>query len=230
MLPFVGHRVRTAVAIAVIAGAASWVADRGRQSTPPLQSEPYVKASNPGVAAPALPLPAAKPNGIALIRAFSTAPRETIRLSPPDAPAAEPTARYASLTAARDTIEAILLRSIRLGDPAIRVTREAVQFRYLYARATTVGWAIHVAVTDTSACPNEPLQDGLLSAGWAPDYGYGADGPDGQHMGFVTRDLLCVVEARWDGGDDSDTTYVPAPGCEVTATCVPRRADDTPER
>jgi hypothetical protein len=45
---------------------------------------------------------------------------------------------------------------------------------------------------------------------------------------FASRRVLCVVDARWDGGDDSDSTVVPDVGCTVTITCVPRRDDDVP--
>jgi hypothetical protein len=48
-------------------------------------------------------------------------------------------------------------------------------------------------------------------------------------MGFVTTRHLCVVEGNWDGGDDSDPSYAPEVGCEMTVTCVPRREDDEPK-
>ena len=173
------------------------------------------------------PAPAPAPHRIAVIRAFTMTPRETLRTPPSEEPPpAEPTARYASLNAVRDTVEAILMRALPLGNPAVHWSREPVQFRYHYANATTVGWAVHVTVTDTTDCPNTALEHGLEAAGWAPHWGYGADGADGSDMGYVTREYLCVIEASWVGGDESDTTYVPPPGCEVTVTCVPRRMDD----
>lgn len=77
-----------------------------------------------------------------------------------------------------------------------------------------------------STCPDVEIGNALTSAGWGHQDGYSADGPDGTVMGFRTGKFLAVVEGRWDGGDDSDTTYVPAPGCELTVTCVPRRSED----
>jgi hypothetical protein len=141
-------------------------------------------------------------------------------------PPPEPTAIYASLDAVRDTVETILRRAVSPADTAIHISREAVNFKYLYAPATASGWAFHIEVNDTSGCPQAYLERALLASGWAPHYGYQADGPDGGNMGFVSKNYLCVYEAEWDGGDDSDSTYVPAPGCKVTVTCVPRRADD----
>ena len=92
------------------------------------------------------------------------------------------------------------------------------------------GWAIHVLLTDTSGCPEAALDRSLRAAGWVYARGYQGDGPDGTVLGLSSRKYLCVLEAEWDGEDDSDSTYVPAPGCEVTVTCVPRNALDDPER
>jgi hypothetical protein len=36
---------------------------------------------------------------------------------------------------------------------------------------------------------------------------------------------LCRVEGRWDGGDESDSTYIPSPGEHIELTCVPRVPD-----
>jgi len=151
-------------------------------------------------------------------------------LSPPESTIApnrtEPTAEYPSLAAARDAIEAILRRAANPADTAIHFGREAVTFRYRFASASAAGWAVRVVVNDTSACPHEKLIEALPAAGWVDDYGYSADGADGTNMGFVCRQFLCLIEAHWDGGDPTDSTYVPLPGCEVLVTCVPRRADD----
>jgi|SRR5712671_3866 len=141
-----------------------------------------------------------------------------------------PTVGYASLEAARDSIGAIVSRTIGGADTAFHVSRQAVTFDYIYAKAKAHGWALHFAVTDTSDCPMTAVQKAILAAGWVEDFDYMADGTDGSDEGFVCRNFFCYVEGRWDGGDDSDSTYVPKPGCELTVTCVPRREDDTPPR
>jgi hypothetical protein len=143
-------------------------------------------------------------------------------------PEPKPTAQYASLEAARDSIGAMVRRCVSHADTAVHVSREAVTFEYLYAKATARGWAFHVAVNDTSSCPDESVQKALTDAGWVESFGYSADGPDGSNMGYLCRNFFCLVEGTWDGGDDSDQTYVPEPGCKVTVTCVPRREDDIP--
>jgi hypothetical protein len=162
-------------------------------------------------------------------RAFVFSPRETT-LSSPEPPRPAPTAHYASLEAARDAIEAMLRRNVSRADTAIRFSREAVTFDYRWAKGSTRGLAIRVVVNDTSACPHDKLMESLRAAGWVDDWNYSADGPDGEVMGLACRQFLCVVEGHWDGGDPTDTTYVPPPGCEAKATVVPRRLDDDPDR
>lgn len=171
------------------------------------------------------------PTARAVARAFSSAPPETIRLSPDLASEQQPqpTIDYSTARIARDSIEAIVRRSVSPANPAIRVSGGPARFKYWYAADSVDGWAFHIVVADTSECPDTRVEDALQAAGWAPAYGYSADGTDGTVMGFVTKRFLCVVEGRWDGGDDSDSTYVPPPGCELTVTCVPRREDDAPK-
>jgi len=156
---------------------------------------------------------------------FVMAKPETIR-SYVEPPPSKPTAVYGSLEAVRDTVGEMIRRTTAPRDTAIHVTRELVSFTYHYAPTTVKGWMYHIVVTDTTACPNEAIGDLLTKAGWVPDYGYSADGTDGSDMGYVTATYLCVIEAQWDGGDDTDTTYVPPPGCEVRVTLVLRRQDD----
>ena len=160
-----------------------------------------------------------------------------LSLGAPSAPAyeeraPEPTAAYPSLDVARDSLGVLIGRVVRgIAGPretAYGVSRRPVRFGYWYAGDSTRGWEYDIVVKDSSECPMSKLEYALYAAGWAPDYGYAADGPDGGVLGFVSKESLCVVEGRWDGGDDADSTYVPEVGCEVTVTCVPRRKDDVP--
>ena len=182
-----------------------------------------------GTPTPAMP-PVPRPR--AVVRAFSTAAPETIHLSPSLASEqehAQPTIDYATFEVARDSIGAIVRRAVNSANPAIRMSGGPVRFTYWYVADSADGWAFRIAVADTSECPNEPVGSALQAAGWAPNYTYSADGPDGSVMGFVTKRFLCVVEGHWEGGDGSDSTYVPPPGCEATVTCVPWRGDDVPK-
>lgn len=173
------------------------------------------------------PGPTRVPVGVA--RAFAISPPEA-SLTPPEPPRPEPTAHYPSLAAARDAIEAMLRRAVSPADTAIHFSREAVTFDYIYVKASAPALAVRVVVNDTTACPHDKLMESLRAAGWVDDWHYSADGDDGTQMGLVCRQFLCVVEGHWHGYDPTDSTYVPPPGCEVTATCVPRRLDDHPDR
>lgn len=145
---------------------------------------------------------------------------------PPKQP--ESKVSYASLAAARDSIGAIVSRCTSHADTAVHVSREPITFEYLYSKGTAKGWAYHMTVTDT-LCPFVDVEKALLDSGWVEMFGYSADGPDGSNMGYLSKNFFCLVEGTWDGGDDSDESYVPAPGCNVTVTCVPRRMDDVPK-
>ncbi len=55
--------------------------------------------------------------------------------------------------------------------------------------------------------------------GWVPLLHYSADGPDGTALGYQRGTVRCLVEESWDGGDDSDSTYVPADWFKEQTTC-----------
>lgn len=52
-----------------------------------------------------------------------------------------------------------------------------------------------------------------------------ADGPDGSLLAISRGDVACVLDLRWEGDDDSDSTYVPAPGFTAIASCFRNRPD-----
>jgi hypothetical protein len=81
---------------------------------------------------------------------------------------------------------------------------------------------------DRGAAPVDVMLDALQVEGWQPLWAYGADGPDGSLMGLTVGPALCLLRGSWDGGDDSDTTYVPAPGYALEITCFRRTPDDEP--
>jgi hypothetical protein len=71
-------------------------------------------------------------------------------------------------------------------------------------------------------------QPGSNRAAEGTDSVYMADGPDGSMRGFVRGAVLCLREETWDGGDDSDSTYVPGPDFTAGFRCAPHLADDVP--
>jgi len=79
---------------------------------------------------------------------------------------------------------------------------------------------------DRVAAPVDMLLDALQAEGGQPLWAYGADGPDGSSIGVTVGPVLCLIRGSWDGGDDSDTTYVPAPGYALEIACFRRTADD----
>jgi hypothetical protein len=73
------------------------------------------------------------------------------------------------------------------------------------------------------------MEKAFREAAWTSmEATYSADGPDGSDLGYSHDGLMCVIEGRWDGGDDSDPTIVPGPDFDVFVTCAPLRADDQP--
>lgn len=67
----------------------------------------------------------------------------------------------------------------------------------------------------------------LRIAGWRENTIYSADGPDGTVVGMHNAGTTCIIEGRWDGGDDSDSTVVRSDTLDILATCTETIAADT---
>jgi len=107
----------------------------------------------------------------------------------------------------------------------------AITFKYLYAKAQSAGCEFVARGSDTVSSSSlfEATEKAFHEAGWmSMDATYSADGPDGSDLGYSRDGLLCVIEGRWDGGDDSDPMVIPGPDFDVFVTCAPLRADDRP--
>lgn len=83
--------------------------------------------------------------------------------------------------------------------------------------------------------PKPPYNDAIKlleryfeRAGWKNDGECSADGPDGTVWGVRRGGVRCLVEGRWEGGDDSDTTFVPSLEYDVTVDCLVDRKDICP--
>jgi hypothetical protein len=61
-----------------------------------------------------------------------------------------------------------------------------------------------------------------LSRGWREITEYQADGPDGGSQTLERSGIRCQVDFSQDGGDDSDSTYVPSPAIGETTFCWER--------
>jgi hypothetical protein len=68
---------------------------------------------------------------------------------------------------------------------------------------------------------------GFTARGWSDRTMLAADGPDGTVQGVHRGGVTCLLEGRWDGGDDSDSTYVPSDTIEVRVACTRTIRADT---
>ncbi len=57
--------------------------------------------------------------------------------------------------------------------------------------------------------------------GWRMITRWEAEGPDGFSRTFVRAGVRCQIDFEQDGGDDSDSTYVPSPSVAERTTCWP---------
>ena len=130
----------------------------------------------------------------------------------------------------------LLVRSVAGSAPSnTKITEiagpRAITFNYTYAQAHSPGCEFVVRGSDTvwSSSLFEAMEKAFHNAGWmSTEATYAGDGPDGSDLGYSRDGLLCVIEGRWDGGDDVDTTVVPGPDFDVFVTCAPLRADEQP--
>ena len=72
------------------------------------------------------------------------------------------------------------------------------------------------------------LGERFQRAGWVSLSNYQADGPDGEDEGWRSKETTCVAHWSWDGGDDSDSTYVPSDDWDLEVGCVPSQPADLP--
>jgi hypothetical protein len=56
-------------------------------------------------------------------------------------------------------------------------------------------------------------------AGWTDLTRFDADGPDGYSRTYVRPGVSCQIDYSQDGGDDSDSTYVPSPAIGEKTFC-----------
>jgi hypothetical protein len=111
--------------------------------------------------------------------------------------------------AAADSIYAMLARETRLTPHRSRGEVNSI-FRFCARPAARIhfAWRADRPGLDPFAIVDRELP----RMGWKLDEATRADGPDGTVYAFTRGKLLCVVEGRWDGGLDDDSTAVIDPG------------------
>lgn len=165
------------------------------------------------------------------------APRDTIPFD--ESEIVKPALHYGSFHVASDSARAIVARSLGAWADSATWRRDPIAFDYrdsiqvmagdhpmwvLGSRLAppVPGWTMTL-VTHSDALEGErTVLGGLRDAGWVEDGQYGADGTDGSTLALVSEEAICFYSASWDGGDDSDSTYVPLPGMSIRLECVPR--------
>ena len=154
---------------------------------------------------------------------------------------AKPTLRYGSFHVAADSARAIVTRSLAAWADSAVWSRESITFDYRdslqvmgsndahpmwvlgsRAPASVPGWRMSLGVASDGFEGERMVLGGLRKAGWVEDGQYSADGTDGSTMALVSDEAICFYSASWDGGDDSDSTYLPAPGMSIRLDIVPR--------
>ena len=188
---------------------------------------------------------------VALIVALATRASAGPAAAAPDTDATglqlpHPTASYRTFLAASGALRGIVSRVLGPCADSVRWQREYLPFRYrdklslLQDIKGRFFWAIDARPADARVyglrasfstaradCPgDDALRRGLEAAGWAEDFQYSADGPDGTTFAYVCHEALGFVEMSWVGGDESDSTFVPPPGYTLKLTCVPRPPTD----
>jgi hypothetical protein len=143
----------------------------------------------------------------------------------------EPSAGYPSLGGACKAIERIMAERLAVGIKRA----DSVTYENEFVRARRTGCELiargtfNVTSTDSTGSRDigGSLADGLSGAGWVDIPRYTADGPDGSIFGMRSRETVCIIRGSWDGGDDSDSTYVPSPEWEFVAHCAPQEPGDS---
>ena len=154
----------------------------------------------------------------------------------PDQPQPEqvPTATHSGLGAACDSVAALIART-----QGEKVSRRdgAIDFGFQDTKRQGCELTTHGTSAPVPPAPadsvvsvetgDSTLEHALEQAGWVTLLQYQADGPDGEVVGWRSRETTCVFRWSWDGGDATDSTYVPSNEWELAAECAPWEPEDS---
>jgi hypothetical protein len=168
-----------------------------------------------------------------LVYAPTTGQSASAQQSPelPESPPA-PTAAYPSLAAACDLVQQAMTERLQVS--VARADSVGFENEFVAARRTGCGLKASGTFARARADTTTPSRDSegdlaavLAAAGWADIPRYTADGPDGSIAGMRSRETVCIFTWRWDGGDDSDSTYVPSDKWDLVAHCARHEPGDS---
>jgi hypothetical protein len=163
--------------------------------------------------------------GVARALAFGTGVQSGVQSGVQEAPPAEPTASYPSVKAACDSAQVWLRRTLDT-----TVVRHDGAFTNEFVDGPRHGCVLDVEgqlSNERKAGPDNDVMDRFVAGGWVPELHISADGPDGSDYGLRSRDVLCIAQFQWDGGDDSDSTVVPGDWYTLKLVCTRWISQDT---
>lgn len=170
----------------------------------------------PSAAAPAEPGPGEARPAAADSEHAGPAPR-TPTVASPVPPAVEAVCAAVAAWWRRDA-----LATVRVADSAAATPMgETVEGCVVVARQAHAPTADSAASGEEIAATQTPGHTlGRASGkGWIELLRYMADGPDGSSSAFQRGPVRCSVAVSWDGGDDSDPSYVPEDWLEEVTIC-----------
>jgi len=160
---------------------------------------------------------------------YAPGPIKVQQLPPQPVPQPAPTVGYPSLAAACEAVQGVLLQ--RLGVPIGRTDSTVFENEFGDGRRTgcelKATGSFKAVEVKAGKSLDGSVSDTLSALGWAPLTHYSADGPDGTAWAMRSRETVCVFSWTWDGGDDSDSTYVPSDDWDEVTHCTPVVAADT---
>ncbi len=184
---------------------------------------------------PQPPAPAAR-RPVPHVAVFAPPPAGVVVTQAPEQPVPEqePTATHPGIGVACDSVAALVARALHE-----EVSRRdgAIDFGFQDTKRLGCELTTHGTSAPTPPAPvdstgrvetdTEILEHALERAGWVTLLHYQADGPDGEVVGWRSRETTCVFRWSWDGGDDADSTYVPSDEWELAVECAPWEPEDS---
>jgi len=93
------------------------------------------------------------------------------------------------------------------------------------ARPDAAGWTLVISGSweelGDAPSPDGAIFELLTGKGWLELPEHSADGPDGTRFALSSGGVICSVWGRWDGGDDTDSTYVASDVYQVIVRLMP---------